>query len=124
MIAIIPIEADAETLAGGLHGKAAPFVVLSAIAGLFALWRLRQQRYARARVGAVIAVASVVVGWGVAQYPDVLVDEATIADVAGADSTLVGLLITFGIAAVTAVPAMVWLFVLVNRRDWAADDAH
>ena len=68
-----------------------------------------------------IAVASVVVGWGVAQYPDVLVDHATITEVAGAHSTLIGLLITFGIAAITAVPAMVWLFVLVNKRDWAGD---
>ena len=28
----------------------------------------------------------------------------------------------FGLAAVTAVPAMAWLFVLVNRRDWATGD--
>ncbi|MCU1366861.1 MAG: putative cytochrome bd-I oxidase subunit [Ilumatobacteraceae bacterium] len=123
MIAIAPIESDAHTLADGLQGKAAPFVAISAVAGLFALWRLRAQRYARARVGAVIAVAAVVIGWGVAQYPDVLVDHAEIGDVAGARSTLYGLLIVFAIAAVTAVPAMVWLFVLVNRRDWA-DDAH
>ena len=34
------------------------------------------------------------------------------------------LLITFGIAAVTAVPAMVWLFVLVNRRDWVSSESH
>jgi cytochrome d ubiquinol oxidase subunit II len=121
MIAIIPIESDAKTLADGLQGTAAPFVVLSAVAGLFALWRLRTGRFARARIGAVVAVASVVVGWGVAQYPDVLVDHATITEVAGAHPTLVGLLITFGIAAVTAVPAMVWLFVLVNKRDWAGD---
>ena len=124
MIAIIPIKSDANTLADGLQGKAAPFVVLSAVAGMFALWRLRAGRFAVARVGAVIAVASVVVGWGVAQYPDVLVDQATITEAAGARSTLFGLLITFAIAAVTAVPAMVWLFVLVNKRDWAATDPH
>ncbi len=121
MIAILPIEADAKTLADGLQGKAAPFVIISAVAGLFALWRLRTERYARARVGAVIAVAAVVVGWGVAQYPDLLVDHATIADSAGARSTLFGLLIVFAIAAVTAVPAMIWLFVLVNRSEWASD---
>jgi cytochrome d ubiquinol oxidase subunit II len=121
MVAIIPIESDADTLADGLQGKAAPFVIVSAVAGLFALWRLRAERYARARVGAVIAVAAVVIGWGVAQYPDVLVDHATIAEAAGARSTLSGLLIVFAIAAVTAVPAMAWLFVLVNRREWAGD---
>ncbi len=119
MLAVIPIEADAKTLANGLQGKAAPLVIVSAVAGLFAMWRLWSKRYTRARVGAVIAVSAVVVGWGVAQYPDVLVDHATIDQAVGAHSTQVGLLIVFAIAAVTAVPAMVWLFVLVNKGDWA-----
>jgi len=30
--------------------------------------------------------------------------------------------VTFGFAAISAVPAMLWLFVLVNRREWATDD--
>ncbi len=123
MIAIIPIESDAEHLADGLQGRAAPLVVVSAIAGLFALWRLRANRYARARIGAVIAVAAVVIGWGVAQYPDILVGHVTIAEAAGARSTLIGLLVTFAIAAVTAVPAMIYLFVLVNRPAWT-DSEH
>ena len=119
LIAIYPIESDADHLADGLQSRAAPLVVISAVAGLFALVRLRSHRYARARVGAVVAVASVVIGWGVAQYPDLLVDHVEIADAAGARSTLIGLIIVFGIATVTAVPAMVWLFVLVNRTDWS-----
>ncbi len=121
MIAILPIENDADHLADGLQSRAAPLVVLSALAGMFALWRLRAGRFGRARVGAVFAVAAVVVGWGVAQYPDILVDHATIAEAAGARSTLIGLVITFAIAAVTAVPAMIWLFVLVNRPAWSED---
>ena len=58
-----------------------------------------------------VAVAAIVVGWGVAQYPDLLADEMTLDDAAGARPTLIGLVITFGFAAVTAVPAMMWLFV-------------
>lgn len=27
-----------------------------------------------------------------------------------------------GFAAISAVPAMLWLFVLVNRREWVTDD--
>jgi len=46
---------------------------------------------------------SIVIGWGVGQYPDVLVDQATINDVAGAHSTMVGLVVVFAIAAVTVV---------------------
>ena len=32
--------------------------------------------------------------------------------------------IVFGAAAVTAVPSLVWLFVLVNRPDWAREPPH
>ncbi len=122
--AIVPIELDSDTLAGNLQGRGAVLLVVSAIAGLATLWLLNRRAWAPARFGAVAAVAAIVVGWGVAQYPDLLTDTLSLDDAAGARSTLVGLVITFGFAAVTAVPAMGWLFVLVNRREWAADDPH
>jgi len=54
-------------------------------------------------------------------YPDVLVDQLTIDAAAGARPTMIGLVIVFAAAAVTAVPALVWLFVLVNQREWQTD---
>jgi cytochrome d ubiquinol oxidase subunit II len=65
-----------------------------------------------------VAVAAVVVGWGVAQYPAVLVGSADIRDVAGADETLVALVVVLGLALVTVAPALVWLFRLVERPGW------
>jgi cytochrome d ubiquinol oxidase subunit II len=118
LAAAVTLELDAKTLAGGLHTRGLVFVVSSAIAGSTTLVLLRQRRWAIARLSAVVAVASIVVGWGVAQYPDLLVDHLTIAEGAGARSTLIGLVIVFGFAAITAVPAMIWLFVLVNQDDW------
>jgi len=122
--AVAVLETDAESLSNRLQGRGAPFVVLSALAGATALAALHRRSFALARVAAVGAVSSVVLGWGVAQYPDVLVDHARIETVAGAHATLVGLVIVFGAAAVTAVPAMVWLFLLVNSRRWAQADEH
>ena len=119
IIAAITLELDAESLAEGLHGRGLPLVIISAVAGGLSVWRLFQQRWDRARVGAVIAVASIVIGWGVGQYPDLLVDQAEISEVIGARSTQIGLLIVFGLAAVTAVPALAWLYVLVNGKRWA-----
>jgi cytochrome d ubiquinol oxidase subunit II len=119
LAAVLVLEFDAESLASGLHGRGAALIVVSAVAGLFSLWQLRAGRWAAARIGAVVAVAAVVIGWGVGQYPDLLVDELTIADAAGARSTLIGLIIVFGLASVTAVPSLLWLFWLVNRPDWA-----
>ena len=43
-------------------------------------------------------------------------------EVIGARSTQWGLLIVFGFAAVTAVPALVWLFILVNQDRWHRPD--
>ena len=118
LAAAVTLELDAETLASGLHTRGLVFVISSAVAGSATLVLLRQRRWAIARLTAVVAVASIVVGWGVAQYPDLLVDHLTISQGAGARSTLIGLMIVFGFAAITAVPAMIWLFVLVNQDDW------
>jgi cytochrome bd ubiquinol oxidase subunit II len=118
---VIPLTVDAPTLARDLRGWASPIVVLSALAGAWALWMLYQARYAIARAGAVVAVAAIVIGWGVAQYPWVLVDHITIEDAAGARPTLVGLLIVFAVAAVTVIPALVWLFVLVSSERWSQE---
>ena len=118
LAAAVAIELDAEALADGLHTRGLPLVVLSAAAGMATLVLLKRRRWGWARLTAVGAVASIVIGWGVAQYDWMLVDELTIADAAGARSTLIGLIIVFCFAAVTAVPAMLWLFVLVNQDDW------
>ncbi|MFW2334970.1 cytochrome d ubiquinol oxidase subunit II [Ilumatobacter sp.] len=118
LAATVAIELDAETLADGLHSRGLPLVGLSAAGGMASLVLLKQRRWALARLTAVVAVASIVIGWGVAQYDWMLVDELTIAEAAGARPTLIGLIIVFGFAAITAVPAMLWLFVLVNQDDW------
>ncbi|MCU1372906.1 MAG: putative cytochrome bd-I oxidase subunit [Actinomycetia bacterium] len=125
--AALTIERYAPTLATGLHGRAAPLVVLSALGGVLALADLRAGRWGRARLGAAGAVAAVVIGWGVAQYPWLLVDRAKIDDAAGARATLAGLLVVTALAAVIVVPSLVWLYTLVEgpfsgapgtRRSW------
>jgi cytochrome bd ubiquinol oxidase subunit II len=121
LAAAVAIELDAKTLADGLQTRGLVLVIGSAVAGSATVLLLRQHRWAIARLTAVAAVGAIVIGWGVAQYPDLLVDEVTIDQAAGARSTLIGLVIVFGVAAVTAVPAMAWLFVLVNQDDWQSD---
>ena len=120
--AAVTIELDAPTLASGLHGRGLPLIIISALAGAASMWRLWHGDWARARIGAIIAVAAVVIGWGVGQYDWILVDEVTIAEGIGARSTQVGLVIVFALAAVTAVPALIWLYVLVNSDRWSKDE--
>ncbi len=122
VLAVFPLRADADTLVRRLEGRGSVPVVASAVAGLAALVLLRQKRWAVARIAAVAAVASIVIGWGVGQYPDVLVDHATINEVAGARPTMVGLVVVFGIAAVTVIPSLLWLFALVQRSPAETSD--
>jgi hypothetical protein len=51
-----------------------------------------------ARVPAAAALAAVITGWGVGQYPWMLVDKVTIADAARAGAALAGLLVVVGLA--------------------------
>ena len=90
---LLPLEEDAPTLWSGLAGRALPLILLSAIGGVATLALLWVRRPGLARVPAVVAVAAVLSGWGLGQYPWLLVDEIRIADAAGAPATLQGLLV-------------------------------
>ena len=89
--------------------------------GSSALWLLHRQRWATARWAAVVAVAAIVVGWGVAQYPYLLTDELTLDDAAGARSDAHRSRRDVRFRRGHRVPALLWLFVLVNRREWATE---
>jgi cytochrome d ubiquinol oxidase subunit II len=115
---LLPLRADAPTLFEGLSGRAAPLIVISAAAGAATLWLLWRRRFALARFSAVAAVASVVLGWGLGQYPWLLVDEVRIEDAAGASATLTGLLVAVGLAGVLVVPALGYLFWLTQTERW------
>ena len=113
---IWPLADDAPTLFDGLTGRALPAIVISAVGGTTTLWLLYRRRWSHARYSAAVAVTAVVAGWGVAQYPWLLVDQLKIADAAGADATLWGLLITFAIAALLVLPALGYLLWLANNQ--------
>jgi cytochrome d ubiquinol oxidase subunit II len=115
---LIPLRSDAHTLSRGLQGRAAPLVVVSAAAGLLTLWLLYRRATGAARFSAVIAVAAVVIGWGVAQYPWLLVDQVSITDAAGAHATLQALLVVVVLAALVVVPALSYLLWLTQQQAW------
>jgi cytochrome d ubiquinol oxidase subunit II len=125
LLGIWPLEHDAPSVFDHLLGRALPVMALSAVGGGVALWALWRQRPQIARVGAVLAVAAVVAGWGVAQYPWILVDDARLRDVAAPRATLWGLVVVFGIAAITVVPALLAMYWTTQRSAWVdpPDDA-
>ena len=116
LVGIPILIVDDQTLVDGLLDRALPLVLLSALGGLAAMYSLWQRRYRAARLGAGIAVTMVVCGWGVAQYPWMLVDEVTITDGAGSRATLIGLLVASVIAAVLVVPPLLYLYRLADTN--------
>jgi cytochrome d ubiquinol oxidase subunit II len=115
---LYPVAHDAPTLAAGLRTHAAPLLVVALGTGVAAVWLVVRRRYGIARVPAAVAVASVITGWGAGQYPWLLVDEVTINDAAGADATLVGLLVVVALAGVIVLPALAYLLRLTQTEEW------
>jgi cytochrome d ubiquinol oxidase subunit II len=118
-IGVLPLRSDAPTLFDGLTGRASPLIVVSIIAGLTTINSLWARAYRRARVTAVVAVAAVVVGWGVGQYPWILVDSVEISDGAGHPATLTALLVATAAAAMIVGPGLVLLYRLADTNKLA-----
>ena len=62
-------------------------------------------------------------GWGVGQYPWVLVDSARIHDAAAPHATLWALVVVVGLAAVLVLPPLAYLLTTTQRGWWVHRDA-
>ena len=71
-VGIFVLRSDARYLFDELTTKALPLVILSALCGTASLVLLARNAERGARLLAIGAVASIVVGWGVAQWPYIL----------------------------------------------------
>jgi cytochrome d ubiquinol oxidase subunit II len=116
---LYPIVLDAPTLSHGLRARGLPLLAVAGAAGTLTLVLIHRRRYGAARVFAVTAVAAVVTGWGVGQYPWMLVDQLPIKEAAGAPATLAGLLVVIGLAVVLVLPAFAYLLWLTQSDRWS-----
>jgi cytochrome d ubiquinol oxidase subunit II len=116
---LYPVVHDAPTLSHGLLGAAFSLLVVAALAGAITLYLLYRRRYSLARFSAVAAVGAVILGWGVGQYPWMLVDQLTINDAAGAHATLTALLVVAALAAVIVLPPLSYLLWLTQTEKWS-----
>ena len=120
---ILALHDEASFVYDGLTGPGLPLVILSAICGLVALAILAQgvrggfnrRMIFALRPAAVGAVVAVIWGWFVAQHPDLLPGQLTIEDAAAVDAALTTVIVVFGIAALTCLPALALLYVLAQR---------
>jgi cytochrome d ubiquinol oxidase subunit II len=115
LVGLFVLHADAHRLWSQLFRPALALVILSALTGLAALVLLRRAAPRMVRLFAVVAVGSVVVGWGVAQYPYVLGTHLSLDDAAAPDATLGALAVVAVMAAVLVGPSIGLLFLLQQR---------
>ncbi len=112
---IFILRADVPTLFDDLVSDSVPLVLLSAACGVAALVLLQRGADRGARLLAMAAVGSIVVGWGVAQWPYLLPDSLTVSEAAAPSSTLAALLVAAGCFVLLIVPGFLVLYVLDQR---------
>jgi cytochrome d ubiquinol oxidase subunit II len=112
---VFVLRSDAPYLFDELTGKALPLVLVSAACGIASLVLLARDAASGARLLAVGAVASIVIGWGVAQWPYILPESLEVSDAAAPSGTLTALLVAAVGAVLIVLPGFVLLYVLDQR---------
>jgi cytochrome d ubiquinol oxidase subunit II len=115
-VSLVALHSDASYVFERLTSEGLPLVVISALCGLAVLVLLHRDVRRGARALAIGAVAAVVWGWAVAQYPYLLPETLTMSQGAAPSAVLTGVLIVFGVAVLVVIPALVLLFTLVQRN--------
>ena len=107
------LRADVPALGDRLiTGPGLPALVASAVAGLATLLLIWRRRYGPARVSAALAVAAIVVGWALAQRPNIL-PGLTVQQAAAPTDTLIAIIVAVLAGAVILFPSLALLFSLV-----------
>jgi cytochrome d ubiquinol oxidase subunit II len=89
--------------------------VISILGGVASLGLLYWGRFHLARGASAVAVAAVLWGWAVGQYPNLLDSGLTIEGAAAVQSVLAATAICLGVGAVILVPSLTWLYLLFQR---------
>jgi cytochrome d ubiquinol oxidase subunit II len=112
------LPASSPHVFAGLTGIALPLVAISIAAGIAVLgmlW-LRWYHALGLRVTAAIAVATVVWGWGLAQYPYLFPTTLSLAAGSAPTGSLVAEFVVAGLAVLLVAPGFALLYVLQQRR--------
>jgi cytochrome bd ubiquinol oxidase subunit II len=114
-VGIFVLRDDARYVFDGLTARALPLVILSAVSGTASLVLLVRDVAHWARALAVLAVASIVAGWGVAQWPYILPTSLKVADAAAPTGTLTTLVVATVLLVLIVVPGFTLLYTLDQK---------
>jgi cytochrome d ubiquinol oxidase subunit II len=115
LVGIFVLHDEAVYVFHGLASRALPLVILSTLCGVASLVLLMRDAHRGARILAIGAVASVVVGWGVAQWDYMLPTSLTVADAAAPTGTLQAILAATILLVLVVVPGFTILYTLDQK---------
>ena len=112
------LSASSPHVFAGLTGRALPLVAISIAAGIAVLGMLWLRWYHAVflRLAAAIAVATVVWGWGLAQYPYLFPTSLSLAAGSAPTGSLVAEFVVAGLAVLLVAPGFALLYFLQQRR--------
>ncbi len=121
LVALLVVRADGGRVGERLlEWPAISAVAGSAAAGLFTLELARRSRFEAARYGASAAVAFVILGWALAQRPELL-PGLTVDEAAAGRTVLLATIVGVAIGALVLIPSLALLFGLVLRGRFDED---
>ncbi|MEV7647839.1 cytochrome d ubiquinol oxidase subunit II [Arthrobacter sp. NPDC089319] len=115
LVGLFVVRSEASYVFEGLTSRALPLVIISAVAGLGALFLLRGRPHRGGRLAAVAAAGALVLAWGVAQWNYLLPETLTVSAAAAPSGTITAVLVAAGLAVLLIVPAFILLYVLDQR---------
>jgi cytochrome d ubiquinol oxidase subunit II len=99
-----------ELFCGLLRWWAPLLLAATSLCGLGALGALWRRRFAAARAAAVGQVTLILVGWSLAQYPNLITPDVTAANACAPEATLRLLVIALAAGALVLLPSLIFLF--------------
>ncbi len=108
---IFVLREDAVYVFDGLTTRALPIVIASVLLGVISLVMLVRRSHASlTRITAALAVATIVLSWGVAQWDFILPETLTLEQASAPEGTLGALIVAAVLVVVLVGPAFIWLY--------------
>lgn len=115
-VGLLIMAVEQPTLWEGFRTRAWPVIGISLITGIFSLWALWHHRFSAAFLSAPTTVATVVWGWGLAQYPTLIPPVITVEMAKSPDSVL--WFMVYGVVggSIFLIPSLAYLFYLFKGK--------
>lgn len=115
-LGLVLVAQEAPKLWTGFRSSGLPFVLASSAAGVLSMALVWKSGFAPAVAAASVTVATVILGWGAAQYPLLIPPTLTIETTKAPDAILWAMAIAIAGGAVVLIPSLGWLLFLFKRR--------